>query len=111
MVSFKSWKDFYRFLQKYHNFSCLQCQHYKNDIDLDAENTDFRYAHFFCPKTVSIVDFRFQVACPEWTDKKGKQLKDYADDTPVYNFEERFVDELDSMDDVTIEDIDRMVEQ
>lgn len=110
MVSFKSWKDFYLFLEKYHNFSCLQCKHYSKKLDTNEKNSDFKYSHFFCPKTVSIVDFSFQVGCPQWEDHDGKTLKDYGE-SPVYNFSDELVDKLDTMKDITIEDIDAMVEE
>ena len=108
MVSFKSWRDFYLFLQKYHNFSCLQCKHYNRDLDTDKQHSDFEYSHFFCPQTVSIIDFAFQVCCPKWTDTTGKSLKDY-EESPVYNFSDEIIEKLDLMDKVSIEEIDEII--
>ena len=111
-MKFKTWKDFYLFLQRYHNFSCLQCKYYpKEDMDTDEEHSRWEYARFFCPHMISIVNFSFQVSCHEWTDKEGKGLRDYGD-APVYQFSDAIVDKLDKLDySVSIEDVERLIKE
>lgn len=111
MVSFKSWKDMYLFLKKYHNFSCLQCKYYHSDLSDEEMYTDSEYARFFCPYHLSMVRLDFQQSCPNWTSKDGVKLTDMDQDLPVFKFNNRVLDTLDDMQYVSINDIDKIVEE
>lgn len=112
MVHFKSWRDMYLFLKKYHNFSCLQCKYYHIDLSDDKTYTDTEYARFFCPNHIAMVRLDFQQSCQDWESYEGVKLKDVeGQNLPVYKIDDEILDILDNLDTyVSIQEIDAIIE-
>lgn len=97
-MEFKTWRDYYRFVQEYANASCINCHYTGKPIESDK---DSMYKRVFCTRHISMVEFAFQFLCTEWIhEDTGKSLEDYGDcpvwkidleildDDGVYSFEE-----------------------
>lgn len=111
MVQFKSWKDKYLFLQKYYNYTCLQCKHYHKDLNDEEEYKDSEYARFFCPHMIAMVRLDFQLCCHEWEDKEGNPIPS-EEDVKVFNFSDKIADILDAQENpVSIEDIETIIQE
>lgn len=98
MVEFKTWKDYYKFIQTYANASCINCHYTGKPVESDEDSA---YKRTFCTRHISMVEFAFMFICAEWIhEDSGRRLKDYGDcplwkvdldvldDEKVYSFEE-----------------------
>ena len=111
MTNFKSWKDMYLFLDRYYNFTCLQCKHYTKDLDDNKTYSDSDYARFFCPHQIAMVRLDFQLLCNEWESKDGIKLSEIDRNTAQpYKFTDEMADKIDELNQATIEEIEEIIE-
>ena len=86
MIHFKDWEEMWWFIDNYCNFSCLNCHYGGNDGNPSR--------HLFCRRSISMVDFNIMTLCAEWRSDKGKGLRDYDGDCPLYSLSDEMLDKL-----------------
>lgn len=112
MVAFKTWRDAYIFIRDYSNFSCLNCKYGGANIDTTQEHPDSTYVYLFCKNAIAMVRLDFITVCNEWTNNQDKTLKDYPEDTPLYNLPEDVMEILEKEDDhITIEYVESLIKK
>ena len=95
MVKVRSWRDAYLFLQKYGNFTCLNCKYSSHNLDTTMDHSDVEYALHFCSKTISMVSFEYMFVCKEWEHKDtGEHLEDLGEHCYSWNLSDSVIDTI-----------------
>lgn len=112
MVSFKTWKDNYLFIEEYCNYSCLNCYHNQtNRINEGSE--DKAYAQILCDITLTFkrLDDEYPV-CTDWVSKDGvTSFSQYIDES-IWNLDDDAVDKIESLSGrISFDDVKKIVEE
>ena len=95
MVQFKSWRDAYLYMKEYGNFTCLNCQYGRANLDTGDGHSDTHYARMFCREWVAMVHLEKQFVCEKWKHRRTGETLNGNLDCDMWNIPEEVAEIID----------------